>query len=195
MSSCWSLTLSKSLEHVAPHPRQAVLRRVGRGGASGRGADGHGHGAAGAVAGWGMGGSPGLRLQHKHNPDLSGRNTAVLSSLMWSIWSLRWRLKRWFLINQRAPGNPALPGPGLPPWLDQEDNTKHVRVRLHWCYRSIWQRRDRCLLPGPGWWLQARQQMASQTQSALKEGLMRGTALWEKHNTLNSFGGKKKNGI
>lgn len=48
---CGSLTLSKGLEHVTPHPRQAVLGRVGRGGASRRGADGHGHGAAGAVAG------------------------------------------------------------------------------------------------------------------------------------------------
>lgn len=89
-----SLTLSKSLQHVAPHPRQAVLGRVGRGGAGRRGADGHGHGAAGAVAWWGMGGSSRLRMQRKHAQNCQeatlSRSLVMFCSPMCCSWTL-WR--------------------------------------------------------------------------------------------------------
>lgn len=45
------LTLSKGLEHVPSHPRQAVLWCVGWGGPRRGGAYGHGHGAACTVTG------------------------------------------------------------------------------------------------------------------------------------------------
>lgn len=61
----WTLTLSEGLQYVSAHPRQAVLGRVGGGGACRGGAYGHRHGASGAMAGRGVRGASRLGLQHR----------------------------------------------------------------------------------------------------------------------------------
>lgn len=96
---CWlQLTLSESLQHIPPHPCQAVLRCVGGGGASWGGAYGHGHGAAGTVTGRWMGGASRLGLQHINiTPSCSSlcSNTAFVNKICSFTKCLKVRLYSW----------------------------------------------------------------------------------------------------
>lgn len=60
-----ALTLCKRLLYISPYPSERVLRRVRRGGAGRRGADGHGDGPADGVAGGGARGACPLGLQRQ----------------------------------------------------------------------------------------------------------------------------------
>jgi len=78
-------TLREGLQHVTPHPGQAVLGGVGGRGAGRRGADGHGHRAACPVARGRVGRAARLGLEQTREREKTPFIIYFISNIVFSI--------------------------------------------------------------------------------------------------------------